>query len=200
MAKYSGEEILATDIVAQAIEAAARSVAQDAYEEFKHETITRLAQENAEGELGQLLTFDSPLEAVYWVWWMAARQYDYFAELSLSMRRQVKVVASGQNYVLDFVLVPARDTGPADEFIATHFPKIAIELDGHTFHEKTLEQVTYRNARDRNLQRDGWHVFHYSFAEVMERGSGAVIEPIDFARDAYWRLLRIFGEQRRKAQ
>ena len=47
-------------------------------------------------------------------------------------------------------------------------PKVAIELDGHDFHERTKEQVALRNERDRSApQADGWTVLHFSGSELV---------------------------------
>jgi hypothetical protein len=45
--------------------------------------------------------------------------------------------------------------------------KIAVELDGHDFHERTKEQVKLRDRRDRVLQRHGWIVLHISGSELV---------------------------------
>ena len=44
---------------------------------------------------------------------------------------------------------------------------LAVEIDGHTFHEKTLEQVTRRNRRDRDVQIAGYTVMHFSYSELV---------------------------------
>lgn len=198
MPKLNGTDLVKIDIVARAIGAAADAVAQCAREDFVQEASDRIEMAAAEGRgFGDALVFDSPLEAVYWVWWMAARELDLFVQRNLSLLRHVSVEAAGQRYIVDFVFAPSRVDTEADHFIVANFPRIAIELDGHAFHEKTLEQVTYRNERDRNLQREGWQVFHYSYSEVMDRGLAVVQEPLALAQESYWRLLRAFDVQRR---
>jgi len=58
---------------------------------------------------------------------------------------------------------------------------IAIEVDGHAFHERTREQVERRNERDRALQQAGWTVFHFSFTEMSARPEACILEVFDFA-------------------
>jgi len=41
-----------------------------------------------------------------------------------------------------------------------------VECDGHDFHEKTKQQVTKDNRRERELQIAGWHVFRFSGSEI----------------------------------
>lgn len=151
------------------------------------------------------LEFDSALEAAFWCWWIALSQVDIFAEKELYLRRHVEVVAADQRYVIDFVVQHQDRTGPLCSretlsYLLDHWPLIGIELDGHTFHEKTLEQVTYRNQRDRALQQAGWHVFHFSFSEFNNDPENCLYEVIEFARGTAGRLRAARMEQLRQAK
>lgn len=66
---------------------------------------------------------------------------------------QLPVTAGGSNYRLDFAVAPE-----------SH--KVAIEVDGHDFHERTKEQAARDKARDRALQADGWKVLRFTGSEV----------------------------------
>lgn len=44
--------------------------------------------------------------------------------------------------------------------------RIAIELDGQDFHERTKEQATRDKQRDRDLQAAGWRVLRFAGSEV----------------------------------
>lgn len=44
--------------------------------------------------------------------------------------------------------------------------KLVIECDGHEFHEKTKEQVEYRNERDLELKKHGIDVLHFSGSQI----------------------------------
>ena len=127
--------------------------------------------------------FDSPLEVAYWMWWsVATKSSPCFHDFLLD--DHVRVPSSdGGYYVLDFVVGYFNDLKGEDDPVLKRWPRIAIELDGHTFHEKTLEQVTRRNQRDRDLQRLGWKVFHYSFDEFSSDPCNAVLEPLSYAVD-----------------
>jgi hypothetical protein len=123
--------------------------------------------------------FDSPLEYAFLVCWNMHR-----ASLSaeLRFRRTFYLAPQVQSgaYRVDFQVKPYGGGGgpschggtgtwchacPPDSVDCVGFPKIAIELDGHEFHEKTKEQVTARNARDRALLADGWTVLRFSGSE-----------------------------------
>jgi hypothetical protein len=44
--------------------------------------------------------------------------------------------------------------------------RLAVEVDGHEFHEKTKEQAARDKRRDRELQQEGWNVFRFTGSEV----------------------------------
>lgn len=56
------------------------------------------------------------------------------------------------------------------------FKWIAVELDGHEFHEKTKAQVTKRNQRDRDLVAAGWTILRFSGSEFYRDPLGVVDE------------------------
>jgi very-short-patch-repair endonuclease len=51
-----------------------------------------------------------------------------------------------------------------------HRLNVAVELDGHQFHERTPEQVEKRNARDNRLQLHQWKVVRFSGRQVFREG------------------------------
>ena len=54
---------------------------------------------------------------------------------------------------------------------------IIVELDGHAFHDKDKHQRSYEKARDREFQRSGYKVLHFT-------GSDVVIDPYKVAFEA----------------
>jgi very-short-patch-repair endonuclease len=58
-------------------------------------------------------------------------------------------------YRLDFAILPA-----------SSLIGIAIELDGHDFHERTKQQAQRDKARDRYLASQGWRVLRFTGSEV----------------------------------
>ena len=63
--------------------------------------------------------------------------------------------------------------------------KIAVEVDGHDFHERTREQVVARNQRDRDLQADGWTVLHFSGSEIHRQPEECVRQVFDVGYTAF---------------
>ena len=57
-------------------------------------------------------------------------------------------------------------------------PAVVIECDGHDFHERTKEQAKRDKSRDRTLQREGYHVLHFTGSEIW-RNPIACIDQVD---------------------
>lgn len=143
-------------------------------------------------------TCESPLEVIFLLWW-TEMHFRCGGSVATSLANQVQVVADGNNYRLDFQVVQG---GFAAEIFGElqNLPKIAVEVDGHAFHEKTPEQVALRNTRDRALQKDGWKIFHYSWRELTREPLKHVGEVWDYSElafsDAYRDYLRQLREGR----
>jgi len=117
------------------------------------------------------LRVQSPIEAVFYAWWAmysvaeSIKSIEEFNGPSLVLDSQHEITVTGQRYVLDFRVHP-RSTQDWIFNSLDQFPRLAIELDGHDFHERTKEQVIWRDSRDRLLQQHGWQVFHVSGSEL----------------------------------
>lgn len=130
----------------------------------------------------------SPVEAIlFWAFvdiWKASptnplegRQEVLFLEvpienaidiLGLAIQHEVNI--DGHKYFLDFSL-QCWD-GDKKESV-----NVAIEVDGHDFHEKTKEQARRDKFRDRMLQKAGYRVLRYTGSEVW-KDSNAVVREI----------------------
>jgi len=139
------------------------------------------------GDEGSIKAWDSPMEEMFHSAWDNIR-----VPFGLRLRYQVALISpiTGRFYRPDFIVTPA------DEYLGYNMylngveePRIAIEIDGHAFHEKTREQVTYRNRRDRYLQTRGWVVLHFSGSEVFRDAKACAREVARFAAHAYFRAM-----------
>lgn len=63
-----------------------------------------------------------------------------------------------------------------------HLPPVIVELDGHDFHDRDKRQRSYEKRRDRDLQRAGYKVLHFT-------GSDVVKDPFACA----WEALELVG-------
>ena len=178
MSKLTFEELRAMETVNQAANDAADWVREQAFDEIG-------------GQLRYLAgagRIESPLEAQFSVWWYAMRPMSQIPAMDL--RPQHEVVVRDQRYRLDFSIVPEYDRAAKIDAAGLHCPDIAVELDGHDFHERTREQVAWRNQRDRDLQSDGWIVLHYSGSEVYKNPTETVLDCACKADGAIWAVER----------
>lgn len=176
MTSYLAKDLIDVDLVNQHIFTAERYVGSRAGNIFLEGVINYM-------QATPSLRFESPLEAVFWVWWTAVT-HDLDEPLGLAMQRAI--CPQGEKYRLDFVVFPL------DSSIENHpnWRPLAVEVDGHEFHERTPEQVAIRDRRDRALQVSGWQVFHYSFAELTTRPAECVWEVLMVARRQLHHLRR----------
>lgn len=120
---------------------------------------------------------ESPLEAAFYAWWLV---FNSSQAISLELVPQYDVTCRGRKYRVDFAVRPVRGGMYTALVGLEDAPKVAIELDGHHYHDKTKKQVTKRNRRDRDLAADGWTVLHVSYSE--------------FHDDPLWTVTAIAGD------
>jgi hypothetical protein len=60
-------------------------------------------------------------------------------------------------------------------------PGLAIELDGHAFHERTKQQAQRDKSRDRQIQADGWHMLRFTGSEIWKNPTACVTEALNAA-------------------
>lgn len=180
-------ELLDTAIVKQHFEEAQRFAVTEIRRDLESEWTSNVLE----------LPFGSPIEVVFYVWFSALRRVNLM-DYELDLRPQVEANTDGDTYRLDFSVLPENvdEWREAEETYGVFFPKIGVELDGHDFHEKTKQQVTYRNKRDRALQRAGWKVFHYSGSELWKEAQAAATEVFEYSGEQ----LHEFRRRLRKAK
>ena len=116
----------------------------------------------------------SPIEQLFLMEWKFA---DLESRFNLDIEPQTEVVTKAGTYRVDF-LITSKSMGELET-------AIAIELDGHEFHEKTKEQVARDNQRMRALMQSGMTVLRFSGHELMGKSRdwmGDVIAMIEKCR------------------
>lgn len=101
----------------------------------------------------------------------------FFHALPVQWRRDGNmVIGNGQ----DFGAVPQWIEGDYRiDFMLEMYnksKKVAVELDGHDFHEKTKEQAQRDKSRDRELTARGWTVLRFTGSEVHSNAYACVSE------------------------
>lgn len=87
----------------------------------------------------------SPIEQIFLMEWRFLKVDE---QHGVKIRPQSALELDGQTYAIDF-MVESLD-GKV---------KLAIELDGHDFHEKTKQQAAHDRARERTIIRHGYTIF-----------------------------------------
>lgn len=54
--------------------------------------------------------------------------------------------------------------------------RLAVECDGHNFHEKTKEQAAHDKKRDRELQKYGYNIIRFTGSEIWSDPVGCAVE------------------------
>lgn len=163
----------------------------DSAEAFISERIGKIFRSEMEGSLRYLNypSFDSPLEVLFWIWWDAVSRTSNHLWNYFDIEPQAEVVVSGELFRVDFLIKPIEKEIAA----LREWKPIAVEVDGHEFHERTPEQVAYRDRRDRLLQFAGWQVFHFSFKEFTANPKQCVSDVMAYARDQRNEVSRFVG-------
>ena len=111
-----------------------------------------------------LMDIKSPIEQAFYLAWENSgniyplqRMTEQCGE-TVVFYPQHKVIIGAKKYYLDF-------------FLGIYLPnnkiiKIAIECDGHDFHEKTKEQVRHDRQRERALTKEGYTVVRFTGSEI----------------------------------
>lgn len=128
----------------------------------------------------------SPLEASFALWWQV---YGVLApNLHLALVPQHEVNTGEAKYRLDFRVRLTRIAMAALDVSADTIPDeplVGVELDGHAFHERTKQQATERNRRDRDLSALGWRILHFSGSEFYHAPMHCVADVAEAAICAY---------------
>lgn len=81
---------------------------------------------------------------------------------------QLDVSIAGSAYRVDFAFLSM----PEEEMTA----RLAVELDGHDFHERTKEQASRDKKRDRDFAAAGWTVLRFTGSDIYRDASAALRE------------------------
>ena len=98
---------------------------------------------------------------------------------------QYKVTYGRKRYYLDFVFL-ASDIEDIFDIENPNF-KLAIECDGHNFHEKTKEQVISDNNKDYAVQMLGFDILRFSGSQIYK-------EPFQCAEKTLKYIFKQMGE------
>ena len=105
---------------------------------------------------------NSPIEIIF----NFAYDLVVFSEgyIGLVLEPQYEIKTGDKKYYLDFAFIADEVEG----MISVKNPnyKLAIECDGHDFHERTKEQVAHDNEREYDLKMQGFDVLRFSGSQI----------------------------------
>ena len=98
--------------------------------------------------------------------------------LSTSKQEEIKIKKKKYrvDFLIHFVFKSKKNIGELN---------LIIECDGHNFHEKTKEQVAKGNERDRELQKEGYDILHFSGSEIYNHLFKCEKEIIEYVKAKY---------------
>lgn len=132
--------------------------------------------------LGALLWMN-PTETVFPRFdWMGGgpQKLDCFEDVEFVISSQAPIAG----YKVDFLVWAAYGNEVAG---------IAIECDGHAFHEKTKEQAARDKKRDREILAAGYPVLRFSGSEVYADPTGCVRQVLAFVPELFARVTKASG-------
>jgi very-short-patch-repair endonuclease len=126
--------------------------------------------ENLQNELELILSCESPIEQLMIISLLLSREgYDAYFETE----PQFEMAIGKKKYRVDILLTMYVGKHPQDEIL------VAIECDGHDFHEKTKEQAAKDKARDRDFQNAGIPILHFTGSEIFKNANRCAEEAIN---------------------
>lgn len=146
----------------------------------KLDSFRALHQQTAAYWFDQVLArCDSPIERLF-AGALLARFWDHGTTLSSGARKYAKACApelsDGRWFLSYLSAVPvcvlqatvrtSRSEYRVDFAFVSPQSKVAVELDGHAFHERTKEQAARDKRRDRDLTQRGWSTLRFAGSEV----------------------------------
>jgi Protein of unknown function (DUF559) len=121
-----------------------------------------------------------------------ARSYEVWTPWVYSNEEyQQSVAEGGPSQIGLFALVPqlqVNQVGDVDLAIFVpgrnkYRPVVAVETDGHQFHERTVDQASNDRRRDRILQRSRVPVFRFTGTDVVRSSEECAHEIIDYVNE-----------------
>jgi very-short-patch-repair endonuclease len=140
---------------------------------WAHDGGERVGSRHHVGDLGS----ESPLESMLLEAFFASGFFDRLAVPSDVvvgsgpfglLLQQVTVPGLDKRYRLDFAIMSAEES-----------LFLAVEVDGHQFHEATPYQAQNDKSRDRKLTAAGWQVLRFTGSEVFRDAAACVREVLE---------------------
>lgn len=144
--------------------------------------VSRLFELSIESEI-QAEAIESPIEQIFLIEW-GFQEIQSGDKFRFYLIPQVSVRHPSGKYILDFridFLSSAISDFDLSTLDVVPEPLLAIELDGHIWHEKTKQQVEHHKERERFLTSQGWTILRFAGSEIIKAPEKCVLETICLA-------------------
>jgi len=131
----------------------------------------------------QIEKCESPIEQLFKI--AFTEIVKLFINYQYTIKSQYEIQCSDKKYRVDFLIFIGDYDHDKD-----NCKKIAIECDGHDFHEKTKEQAAYDKQRDRDLMAAGCYVIHFTGSEIWN-------DPFKCARETINMMSKIYDDNQK---
>ena len=128
---------------------------------------------------------------IFKVWSEFMREKGYDADFSIVVDSQHELVAGEESCRIDFLVSIVEAGVGVWDFIRREYSPavtIAIELDGHDFHEKTKQQASHDKRRERIIVKAGFPVFRYSGSDVYTDIDAVLTETLEHLYNEFARI------------
>lgn len=137
--------------------------------EWYQRRVARDFKQRVQGEI-ENHQVQSPVEQIFLIEWKFSGMEERYGVV---LKPQHEVACDGTNFRVDFAV-----------FGSTTDLRLAIEIDGHDFHEKTKVQVAADKARERAIVRAGYQLLRFTGSEVVKDARKCVEEVGEVIRPA----------------
>jgi len=126
---------------------------------------------------------ESPIEELFYIEWI---YYNPFGEEDMPGGEGYYIIPQykvNNKYRIDFLISYTTSGNWWFKNERKHPKKdksILIELDSHLWHSSNPEQFTKEKERERELQKEGWHIMRFSGREVYRNVEKCVNEVIEY--------------------
>lgn len=132
---------------------------------FPHETLTICCIPDKE--------CNSPIEKIFY---MSMNIVIIKYGIDMYLIPQYEVVTDTKKYITDFTFL-YRESGSNEDYSETN---IIVECDGHNYHKRTKEQISYENNRELEIKNKGYDIIHFSGSQIYNNPYGCAERTIDY--------------------
>ena len=111
----------------------------------------------------------SPIEQIFLMEW---EYHSIGKKYEVTLLPQASLNTNKGTYIIDFVV--------SKKISKSQTMRIAIELDGHEFHEKNKSQVMADERRERAIVTEGLPVLRFSGSEIVRNPRSCVVEIAEY--------------------